>query len=133
MNLQGNILAINSTAEQITGESISMVGENLSIMNLFGAENIPRMLDYFERTVRGSAQHYVVSSSRKDGSVSHWSMKNIPIYVNSRIIGVFVVAREITSAVEVEHKLAQREAEYRLIINNMKDMMGVLDQKVISF
>ncbi|MEK5255894.1 PAS domain S-box protein [Paenibacillus sp. FSL F4-0125] len=129
VNLQGNILAINSTAEQITGESISMVGENLSIMNLFGAENIPRMLDYFERTVRGSAQHYVVSSSRKDGSVSHWSMKNIPIYVNSRIIGVFVVAREITSAVEVEHKLAQREAEYRLIINNMKDMMGVLDQK----
>ncbi|HBS45437.1 MAG TPA: hypothetical protein DEA91_14990 [Paenibacillus sp.] len=129
MNLQGDILAINSAAEQITGESLSMVGDNLSIMNLFGIENIPGMLDYFERTVRGSAQHYVVDSSRKDGSVSHWSMKNIPVYVNNRIVGAFVVARDITSAVEVEHKLAQREAEYRLIINNMKDMMGVLDQK----
>jgi len=129
VNLQGDILAINSAAEQITGESLSMVGENLSIMNLFGAENMPRMLDYFGRTVRGSAQHYVVASSRKDGSVSHWSMKNIPVYVNSHIVGAFVVAKDITSTVEVEHKLAQREAEYRLIINNMKDMMGVLDQK----
>ncbi|WP_405174714.1 PAS domain S-box protein [Paenibacillus sp. FSL H8-0261] len=129
VNLQGNILAINSAAEQITGEALSMVGENLSIMNLFGVENIPRMSDLFERTVRGSAQHYVVASSRKDGSVSHWTMKNIPIYVNSRIVGAFVVAKDITSTVEVEHKLAQREAEYRLIINNMKDMMGVLDQK----
>lgn len=61
--------------------------------------------------------------------MSHWTMKNIPIYVNSRIVGAFVVAKDITSTVEVEHKLAQREAEYRLIINNMKDMMGVLDQK----
>lgn len=129
VNLQGNILAINSAAQQITGEALSMVGENLSIMNLFGVENITRMSDYFGRTVRGSAQHYVVASSRKDGSVSHWTMKNIPIYVNSRIVGAFVVAKDITSTVEVEQKLAQREAEYRLIINNMKDMMGVLDQK----
>jgi PAS domain S-box-containing protein len=129
VNLQGNILAINSAAEQITGEALNMVGENLSIMNLFGVENILRMSDFFERTVRGSAQHYVVASSRKDGTVSHWTMKNIPIYVNSRIVGAFVVAKDITSTVEVEHKLAQREAEYRLIINNMKDMMGVLDQK----
>lgn len=49
--------------------------------------------------------------------------------MNSRIVGAFVVAKDITSTVEVEQKLAQREAEYRLIINNMKDMMGVLDQK----
>lgn len=75
VNLQGNILAINSAAQQITGEALSMVGENLSIMNLFGVENITRMSDYFGRTVRGSAQHYVVASSRKDGSVSHWTMK----------------------------------------------------------
>ncbi|MNO27426.1 Sensor histidine kinase ComP [compost metagenome] len=129
VNLQGDILAINSAAEQITGDSLSMVGENLPIMNLFGVENVSRMSDYFERTVRGSAQQYVVTSSRKDGTVSHWSMKNIPIYVNRHIIGAFVVARDITSTVEVEQKLAQREAEYRLIINNMKDMMGVLDQK----
>lgn len=129
VNLQGNILAINSAAEQITGEALSMLGDNLSIRNLFGVENISKMSDSFEKTILGSAQHYVVTSSREDGSESHWTMKNIPIYVNSRIVGAFVVAKDITSTVEVEHKLAQREAEYRLIINNMKDMMGVLDQK----
>ncbi|OMD35297.1 PAS domain S-box protein [Paenibacillus odorifer] len=129
VNLQGNILSINSAAEQITGEALSMLGDNLSIRNLFGVENISKMSDSFEKTILGSAQHYVVTSSREDGSESHWTMKNIPIYVNSRIVGAFVVAKDITSTVEVEHKLAQREAEYRLIINNMKDMMGVLDQK----
>lgn len=48
VNLQGNILAINSAAEQITGEALNMVGENLSIMNLFGVENILRMSDFLK-------------------------------------------------------------------------------------
>jgi len=129
LDLSGNILAINSAAEHITGERLHVSGENLSIMNLFGADNSLRMSNYFDKTIEGQTQQYAVTSSHKDGKVIHWSMKNIPVYVNNRMVGVFVVARDITVTVEVENKLAQREAEYRLIADNMKDMMGVLDQK----
>lgn len=40
IDLHGNILDINPAAERITGESLNMAHENLSIINLFGAENI---------------------------------------------------------------------------------------------
>jgi PAS domain S-box-containing protein len=129
LDLQGNILAMNSAGEQITGEALNMVEENLSIMELFGTENELKMSDFFEKTIQGSAQHYVLTSLRKDGTVSHWSMNNVPVYVNRRIVGAFVVAKDVTSTVEAKHRLVQCEAEYRLIINNMKDIMGVLDQK----
>lgn len=129
IDLSGNILNINSAADHITGERIHVPGENLSIMNLFGAENTLRMSNYFDKTIEGYAQQYAVTSCHKDGKVTHWSMKNIPVYVNNRMVGVFVVARDVTVTVEIENKLAQREAEYRLIADNMKDMMGVLDQK----
>jgi two-component system sensor histidine kinase ComP len=129
LDLQGNILNINSAAEHITGESFSMVGENLSIMNIFGAENTVRMSDYFERTTGGFAQHYVVTSSGTDGKVNHWSMKNVPVYVNNRMVSALVIGRDITPTIEAEKKLAQQEAVYRLITDNMKDMVGILDQK----
>lgn len=129
IDLHGKVVDINSAAEQITGDSLNMMGENLTIMNLFGIENSALMLDYFNSTLEGLAQHYTVMSIGKDGQENHWSMKNIPVYVNRQIVGAFVIARDITSIVEVERKLEQREAVYRLITNNMKDMIGVLDQK----
>ncbi|OMD63681.1 hypothetical protein BSK62_20825 [Paenibacillus odorifer] len=129
LDLQGSIVAINPAAEQITGEAFNRFGENLSIVNLFGAENSHMMSDYFEKTVGGVLQHYTVTSVRENGLVNHWSMKNIPVHENNQIVGTFVIARDITASVEVEKRLAQREAEYRLITENMEDMIGVLDQQ----
>lgn len=129
IDLEGNILDINPFAERITRELLKMDRKNLSIFRLFGAENAASMSENLKRTLEGDAQHYAITSYDKDKTVHHWTIKNIPIYVNDQMVGVFVVARDVTSNVEVEKKLAQREAEYRLITENMKDMIGVLDQR----
>lgn len=128
LDLHGNILAINPIANQITGELLNVPTDCLSVKNLFGVENTSCMKDYFKKTIDGDAQHYSVTSHHKDGKLYHWSMKNLPMYVNNRIVGVFIVAKDVTIEVEIAEKLAKREAEYRLITENMKDMMGVLDQ-----
>lgn len=126
LDLHGNILAINPAAEGITGDQLLATEDALSFINVFGAEYAERMTDYFEKSILGYAQHYAVQS-HKDGGTVHWDMKNIPIQVNNQIVGVFAIAKEVTVKREMEKKLAEREAEYRLISDNMKDLMVVLD------
>ncbi|WP_082063153.1 sensor histidine kinase [Paenibacillus sp. IHBB 10380] len=127
LDLFGNILASNPVAENITGEQLNSSEESLSIMNVFGAEHAGQMTDYFEKAIEGDSQHYVVTSHHKDGGVVHWDLMNVPIQVNNRIVGVFAIAKEVTVKRETEKRLAECEAEYRLITDNMKDMMVVLD------
>ncbi|WP_438348539.1 PAS domain S-box protein [Paenibacillus sp. FA6] len=127
LDLLGNVLAINPAAENITGERLSIAKEGLSIMNIFGAEYTELMTYYFEKTIGGDSPRYTMTSRHKDGGIAYWDMKNVPVYVNNRIMGAFTIAKDVTVNREVERKLADREAEYRLITDNMKDMMGVLD------
>ena len=129
LDLLGNILAINPVGENITGERLNIAEKRLSIINIFGAEHTRLMTDYFEKTIGGQSPHYALTSCLKDGGIVHWDMKNIPVYVNDQITGAFMIAKDVTVNREVERKLADREAEYRLITDNMKDMMGILDSK----
>ncbi|OAB40135.1 PAS domain S-box protein [Paenibacillus glacialis] len=129
LDLLGNILAINPVAEDITGERLNISRETLSIVDMFGDENAGLMSDYFEKAIKGDSQQYAVTSYRKDGGVIHWDIKNMPIQVNNRLVGIFVIAKDVTVKREVEKRLAEREAEYRLITDNMKDLMVVLDSQ----
>ncbi|HEY2493270.1 MAG TPA: PAS domain S-box protein [Paenibacillus sp.] len=127
LDLFGNILASNPVSENITGEHLNSSEESLSIMNVFGTEHDERMTDYLEKAIGGIAQHYAVTSHHKDGGVVHWDMINVPIQVSNRIVGVFAIAKEVTIKREAEKRLAECEAEYRLVTDNMTDMMVVLD------
>ncbi|MGF7045890.1 PAS domain S-box-containing protein [Paenibacillus sp. DS2015] len=127
LDLHGNILAINPAAEKITGEQLNVAEEGHTMMDVFGAEHTGVMTDCFEKSIAGHAQHYAVQSVHKDGRIIYWDMKNIPIQVNDQIVGAFTIAKDVTVNREVEKRLAEREAEYRLITDNMKDLMVVLD------
>jgi len=127
LDLQGNTLAINPAAENITGERLNPSCESLSIVDIFGNEHAELMNDYFERVLEGDTPHYAVTSCHRDGGVIHWDIKNVPIQVNNQLVGIFVIAKDVTVKREVENRLAEREEEYRLISDNMKDLMVVLD------
>lgn len=127
LDLQGNILAINRIAEKITGERLNVSEDSLSIMNIFGSEYAGLMTDYLEKAIAGDSSHYTVTSCHKDGGMVHWDMKNIPIQVNNQVVGAFAIAKDVTLRREAEQRLAKCEAEYRLITDNMKDLMVVLD------
>ncbi|MEK4513346.1 PAS domain S-box protein [Paenibacillus anaericanus] len=129
LDLLGNIVDMNQAAENITGERLNSIKESRSIMNIFDVEHTQQITDYFKRAIEGYPSTYTVTSHHKDGGVTHWDMKNVPIQVNNRIVGAFAIAKDVTLNREIEKKLADREAEYRLITDNMKDMMGVLDYK----
>jgi two-component system sensor histidine kinase ComP len=127
VDLSGNIHAINPAAEHITGELIMDKDLDLSLTQLFGADNLQRMAGYFEKVKQGQPQNYEMTSRHSNGKVFHWEMKKIPIYVNLEVVGAYAICKDVTAKKETEKALADREAQYRLIADNMMDVMGVLE------
>jgi PAS domain S-box-containing protein len=127
VDLGGNILAINPAAEQITGELIRDNDLDLSLVEIFGTDNLQLMAGYFEKAKQGQPQNYEMTSKHSNGKVFHWDMKKIPIYVNNEVVGAYALCKDVTAKKETEKALADREAQYRLIAENMMDLMGVLE------
>jgi PAS domain S-box-containing protein len=127
LDLEGNVVEINPSAERITGERVIGADANFSMDEVFGVDNIQLMTKYFELALQGNSRAFEMTSHHKGGSVFHWEMKLVPIYVHNRVEGAFVICKDITAKKNVEKALADRDAQYRLIVDNMTDMIGTLD------
>ncbi|MFD3259125.1 PAS domain S-box protein [Paenibacillus lentus] len=109
LDLHGNVLAINPVAEKITEEELSIDKGSFSLKAFLGTEQTERLKNYYEQTLKGHTPQYSVTSCHKNDRVIHWDMKNVPIYVNQRIEGVFVIAKDVTD-------LIGSEARYQRLI-----------------
>ncbi|WP_239615605.1 PAS domain S-box protein [Cohnella mopanensis] len=127
LDLHGNVVDINPSAERITGERLLGEGADFSMDEVFGDDNIQLMTKYFEMALQGNSEAFEMTSRHKNGNRFHWEMKLIPIFVNNRAEGAFVICKDITAKKNIEQELANRDAQYRLITDNMTDIMGMLD------
>ncbi|MEC0247959.1 PAS domain S-box protein [Paenibacillus chitinolyticus] len=125
LDLHGKVLDINSAALEITG-SPHNIANPLSLIELFGVDSLKRMSVYFDQVVQGTTQTFEMTSFHKEGRMYHWDMKMVPVYVNGAVKGVFVLCRDITSKKRTERSLHNSEATYRLIAENMTDLVAVV-------
>ncbi|WP_419871670.1 PAS domain S-box protein [Candidatus Pristimantibacillus sp. PTI5] len=126
LDLKGNVLNINTASLMITGELFNDQDAGNLLAEMFGEEGLRHMTAYFEQTKQGKPQNYEMLSRHKDGRVFHWDMKQIPIFVNHKVVGAFAICKDITSKKKTEQALIRSEAMYRLIAENMTDLVGVV-------
>ncbi|MFX3636628.1 MAG: PAS domain S-box protein [Candidatus Pristimantibacillus sp.] len=116
LNINGDVLDINPRGKQFIEEACIGTAQDFSIMDSFGSEHRETMQYYFEKALQGYSQSYTITSSRQNGEVFHWQLKNIPIYVKHEIVGAFNVAQDVTVRNRVENELRDSEERYRRLI-----------------
>ncbi|MHA0856929.1 sensor histidine kinase [Paenibacillus sp. CMAA1364] len=125
----GNVLDMNPAGYLIKRDNDSIKDVNLFDINIFGSEHAMVMKQHLEKALRGESPQYKIATRYGGSNLIHWDVKNVPVYVNNQVMGAFVIGKNVTFNTEVERKLAEREAEYRLIADNMKDMVGIVDRE----
>ncbi|MFE6796695.1 PAS domain-containing sensor histidine kinase [Paenibacillus chitinolyticus] len=125
LDLHGKVLDINSAALEITGNGRN-IANPLSLIELFGLDSLKRISVYFEQVVQGTTQTFEMTSYHKEDRMYHWDIKMVPVYVNGAVTGIFVLCRDITSQKRTEQSLKESEALYRLIAENMTDLVAVI-------
>ncbi|MFC4769428.1 PAS domain S-box protein [Effusibacillus consociatus] len=131
LDLQYNVLQVNNawqnmlgwTAEEVIGRKLPSVPE----------EYIPVVEKLHQEVLAGGRiTGFECRALHKDGQPINISVTISPIRdANGDVIAFAGIVRDITEKKRVEEALRESEAKYRLIAENMTDMIGVTDPQGI--
>jgi PAS domain S-box-containing protein len=107
-DLDGNFISANPATEIMTGYTKHELLQ-LSYISLFDPEHSAGALHFFEKTKAGKSQIFESVIMRKNGSFVECTCKNVPIIINDRIVGVFLISRDITAQKETEELLRKSD------------------------
>lgn len=105
LNKKGNFMFFNKRAEEITGFKLEdWVGK--SFVPLLRAEDLPRLIDIFKRTLDGESIQYEVSLFDKDNKLVTLLVDTTPLLSKGEIVGTISFGKDITERKETKEKLS---------------------------
>lgn len=120
----GFFLETNNTMEQISGYSaFELLGRNFS--QLLPRTELPKVRERFNKGIIGETQEYETSVIHKDGSEILINVKTFPIKINGKIIGLYGIARDITSIKKMLDELQSAKTQLESFINNHTDSISL--------
>ncbi len=128
-DLSGTVLSWNPAATRIFGFSeAEMVGQ--SIRKLIPDDRQTEEDVILARIARGDrVQSFDTVRQRSDGTPIHVSLTISPIVdASGRIIGASKIARDITARVQGQKALAESEARFRMLADNITQLAWVADK-----
>ncbi|HYK72613.1 MAG TPA: EAL domain-containing protein, partial [Pseudoneobacillus sp.] len=100
-DLEGRFTSVNPSAELVSGYSEEELLQ-MSFSHLLVPDDLEKVVSFFEEVKKGSPIDYETAMFNKKGERLDLSVKNMPIYKDSEIIGVFSIIKDVT-----ENKKAQ--------------------------
>jgi PAS domain S-box-containing protein len=134
-DLNGNFLEGNKQAEELTGyKREELIGRNMLEIGLLPEKYLPKALEALEKNIHGEKTGPdEFELARKDGRTIIVEISTFPVKRggNVEILGI---ARDITERKRIENALRDTEKRYRLIFDNVSDVVFLYDTsfKVIS-
>ncbi|WP_232699325.1 PAS domain-containing sensor histidine kinase [Brevibacillus daliensis] len=129
LDLNGKIMSYNPAFKKIYGYTAFEVDQNINQM--FEPAYVDDLSDKIHRTIRGESFHDIqVSCTRSDGQQIDVLCTCIPIRNNlGTIIAIAIITKDVTEQKKTAEALKDSEAKYRLITENMTDLIAILDRR----
>ncbi|AGT31035.2 diguanylate cyclase [Geobacillus genomosp. 3] len=104
-DLHGHFTSVNPAFEQVLGYRKEEILYTNSLKYIH-PNDIPRVTRYFYRALRGNVQTYNLEIPTKSGERLLFQMKNIPIIVDGKKVGIYGIGHNITEQKKAEEKIA---------------------------
>lgn len=123
----GSISSLNPAFERITGWPCSeWIGK--SFAPLIHPDDLPFALEVFQRVLHGETPPvFELRVHRKSGGYVIGEFTTTPQFHNGAVMGTLGIARDITDRRRAEERLRRSEEQFRLIAENVDDLIVVLD------
>jgi diguanylate cyclase len=130
-DLSGALLGANPAAERIAGYTIDQL-RSMSLLSLVTDADREQAAARFQQTAEGDSQAYEIAITHQDGRSLALNMTNIPIFVGTTIVGVYLIARDITDRRQADELLRASEERYRTILAELSTpLIPITDQVVV--
>ena len=127
-DLEGNFVNANRSSAELAETSIE------ELLNMHFLPFIPEgdhilVLDHFSKAKLGNHQNYETSFQSRKGAFRFLEINLFPINQSNRIIGVYGIAKDITSKNLEKKKILEERQMLRAIIDNIPDYIFVKDRE----
>ncbi|MFW9818490.1 MAG: PAS domain-containing protein, partial [Candidatus Thorarchaeota archaeon] len=131
LDQNGNILDINQLFLSKFGyEKNELVGKNFREIRRFDSENTLIFIEKYKEVIEnGNIEPFEILMSTKEGLKIWVSFQASLIEINEQQL-IQVILQEITEKKIAEHGLKESEEKYRLITENINDMIAILNDKI---
>ena len=123
----GDIAKINRKFSETLGYSDEEIVLS-SIERFIPSSEIPIFREFFEGVLSGKKQHVNTIFLHKTGNPLQIRMEGIPALFDGKVIGVFVIAMDITEIKEIEVELNQTELKFKSVIEQAFIGVFILEQ-----
>ncbi|MEO7911119.1 MAG: MHYT domain-containing protein [Roseiflexaceae bacterium] len=123
-DLTGALLDANQAAIRITGASLEELRRN-GLRALLAAEDGVRMADHMQAAVSGATQEYDLMLARGGDSV-RLNLRNVPILIDGRVVGVYAIATDITERARAVAALRDNQAELRALVERQHGLLEII-------
>jgi PAS domain S-box-containing protein len=121
LDLSGNYISVNPAFEKIMGvKSEEIEQRQLNFRTFTSPENLLSIEHYFKQSASGIVQRYETKEMNPNGDTLIYDVINIPIVLEVKVVGVYVIARDITKRKSMDRELlkAKEEAENALRVKS---------------
>jgi diguanylate cyclase (GGDEF)-like protein/PAS domain S-box-containing protein len=106
LDTQGNITYISTVVERFTAYKVSeLIGK--PFIPLIYPDDLPPLLDSFNRLVSGQLEPWEFRVIDKDGRIIFVRTSSRPIYEDGKIVGITALMTDITERKQLEQKLVE--------------------------
>ncbi|TBL70077.1 ATP-binding protein [Paenibacillus thalictri] len=107
-DLEGRLLSLNPAMEWMSGYTSEELLHK-SIDHLVIPDHMSRWQYHFTMTISGDTQYYEICFLSKSGAHVELSVVNVPIIVNGKIAGAYMIGKDITDNKQAEEMLIKSE------------------------
>jgi PAS domain S-box-containing protein len=126
LDLQGHIFMINPTFRQTMGyETEDLVNQPFSM--LLTDQEEAKIRNSLKMAYDGETPNFEVTVRHKDGHVLFLGVKTVPIIVENKVIGIYLVAKDITFQLKAKEELTATKEQLESIFNHTADGIAVYD------
>ncbi|MDQ0255676.1 diguanylate cyclase (GGDEF)-like protein/PAS domain S-box-containing protein [Evansella vedderi] len=120
IDLEGILQTVNRAWESLTGYSIDEILYT-SFSNFIAPEYLEKAFIHYEKSKKGEPQEYEIQLIHKSGYLVDCLVKNIPIFIDGEIIGVYGIAKDITEEKRIYKAIRESEERFSNLLDYSPD------------
>jgi diguanylate cyclase len=129
-DLAGRLLSANPAAERIAGYALADLYQ-LPILPLVAEPDRKRAAALFQQATQGQPQSCEIAIIHQEGRHIALNVTAIPIFVGDKIVGVYLIARDITERRRADDLLRASEERYRTMLAELSTPLIPITEEVV--